>query len=87
MAFKGTSLLREVHWNGLDISPELADKTQLPIPTMDKIILSAHFVTGGLQTEHFLDCLKISVKHEKVVERLTLGQIDDPAWQNLTKGR
>jgi len=29
------------------LSPEPADKTQLPIPTMDKIILSAHFVTGG----------------------------------------
>lgn len=54
---------------------------------MDQIILSAHFVTDGLQTEHFLDCLKISLKHEKAVERLTLGQRDDPVWQNLRKGR
>ena len=69
------------------LSPEPAGKTQLPIPTVEEIILSPDFVTSGLQTEHFLNCLKISVEHQKAVERLTVGQRENPAWQNLRKGR
>ena len=69
------------------LSPEPAGKTQLPIPTVEEIILSPDFVASGLQTEHFLNCLKISVEHQKAVERLTVGQRENPAWQNLRKGR
>ena len=50
------------------LSPEPAGKTQLPIPTVEEIILSPDFVASGLQTEHFLNCLKISVEHQKAVE-------------------
>ena len=48
---------------------------------------TSDFVASGLQTEHFLNCLKISVEHQKAVERLTVGQRENPAWQNMRKGR
>ena len=51
------------------LSPEPAGKTQLPIPTVEEIILSPDFVASGLQTEHFLNCLKISVEHQGPVVR------------------
>ena len=63
------------------LSPEPAGKTQLPIPTVEDIILSPDFVASGLQTGHFLNCLKISVEHQKAVKRLTVGQRENPAWQ------
>ena len=69
------------------LTPEPAGKTQLPIPTVEEIILSPDFVASGLQTDHFLNCLKISVEHQTAVERLTVGQRENPAWQNLRKGR
>ena len=98
--FKGNLLLtiangflKELRWYGRFtgmawiLSPEPAGKTQLPIPTVEEIILSPDFVASGLQTEHFLNCLKISVDHQKAVERLTVGQRENPAWQNLRRGR
>ena len=68
------------------LSPEPAGKTQLPIPSVEEIILSPDFVASGLQTEHFLNYLNISAVHQKAVERFTVGQRENPAWQNLRKG-
>ena len=67
-------LQRELRWYGRFtgmawiLSPEPAGKTQLPIPSVEEIILSPDFVASGLQTEHFFNCLQISVEHQKAVE-------------------
>ena len=80
MAFKGTSLLWKFHWN---CSPEPAAKT--PTPTNG----GGDYSVSGLCCWWIppLNCLKIRVEYQKAVERLTVGQRENPAWQNLKKGR
>ena len=74
MAFKRTSRYGRFTGMAWILTPEPAGKMQLPIPKVEEITLSSDFVASGLQTEHFRNCLKISVEHQKAVERLTVGQ-------------
>ena len=69
------------------LSPEPDKENNLPIQTVEEIILSDEFVESGLNTQFLLEKLKITERKVREVVAVTENQRESDAWHMLRKGR
>lgn len=70
------------------LSPEPVQReVNLPIKSVEDIIISKEFVDSGLDLNFLLEKLKITDQQQVAVHEATIGQRDNPKWHVLRRGR
>ena len=70
------------------LSPEPVNNiNDLPIKTVEEIILSKEFVDSGLSLDFLLSKLQVTDEEWVAVHEATIGQRDNPNWHILRRGQ